>query len=152
MLVDTHLLESVAPDRYRFHDLLRVYAAERAAADLPAAERDAAVGRLLTWYMRTADAAATAVSPHRYNIPLDAAAGGCVRRSASPAPRRPSPGTTASAPTWSPPPGRPPQSGLHEMAWRLPAPLFSVFNRRGNWADLVADAPHRAGQRPAGRT
>ena len=61
VLVDTHLLESVATDRYRFHDLLRVYAAERAEADLLAAERDAALTRLLTWYMRTADAAATAV-------------------------------------------------------------------------------------------
>ena len=27
--------------------------------------------------------------------------------------------------------------GLHDVAWRLPASLFSVFNRRGNWADLV---------------
>src|SRR6478672_4706928 len=74
VLVDTHLLESVATDRYRFHDLLRVYAAERAADDLLAAERDAAVTRLLTWYMRTADAAATAVSPRRFNIPLGTAA------------------------------------------------------------------------------
>src|SRR6185437_2748391 len=74
VLVDTHLLESVTTDRYRFHDLLRVYAAERAEADLPAAERDAAVTRLLTWYMRTADAAASVISPHRYNIPLEPAA------------------------------------------------------------------------------
>src|SRR6266576_4766963 len=74
VLVDTHLLESVATDRYRFHDLLRVYAAERAEADLLAAERDAAVARLLGWYMRTADAAATAVYPRRFNIPLDAPA------------------------------------------------------------------------------
>ena len=71
VLVDTHLLESVATDRYRFHDLLRVYAAERAADDLLAAERDAAVTRLLEWYLRAADAAATAVLPHRYDIPLD---------------------------------------------------------------------------------
>src|SRR5271166_5584661 len=71
VLVDTHLLESKAPDRYRFHDLLRVYASERAAADLPTADRDAAIARLLTWYMRTADAAGAAVSPpNRYNIPL----------------------------------------------------------------------------------
>ncbi len=47
ILVDTHLLECVAPDRYRFHDLLRVYAAERAAETEPAAERAAAVTRLL---------------------------------------------------------------------------------------------------------
>ena len=30
VLVDAHLLESGGPDRYQFHDLLRVYAAERA--------------------------------------------------------------------------------------------------------------------------
>src|SRR5689334_2303269 len=53
VLVDAHLLESVGTDRYRFHDLLRVYAAERADGDLPAAERNAALTRLLTWYLRT---------------------------------------------------------------------------------------------------
>jgi tetratricopeptide (TPR) repeat protein len=137
VLVDTHLLESVATDRYRFHDLLRVYAAERAADDLLAAERDAAVTRLLEWYLRAADAAATAVLPHRYNIPLE------------------------SAGTADPPPGfadaeealswydseranlvtatrQAAASGRHEIAWRLPAPLFTIFNSRGNWADCIA--------------
>ena len=38
MLVDAHLLESTSPDRYKFHDLLRVYASERAVADLAEAE------------------------------------------------------------------------------------------------------------------
>ena len=107
VLVDTHLLESVATDRYRFHDLLRVYAADRAAADLPAAERDAAVIRLLTWYMRTADAAASAVAPHRYNMPLDRHRR--RRRPGSPGPRTRSPGTTASAPTLWPRPARLPR-------------------------------------------
>ena len=39
-LVDVNLLESPAPDWYRFHDLLRVYATERAQAEEP----DAAQG------------------------------------------------------------------------------------------------------------
>ena len=138
VLVDTHLLESTAPDRYRFHDLLRVYAAERAEADLSTEERGAAVGRLLGWYMRTADAAATAVSPHRYNMPLDACTDADSRHSASPPPKTPWAGTTASAPTWSRPPARPPRPAFMTIAWRLPAPLFSVFNRRGNWADCIA--------------
>ena len=72
-LVDAYLLESTAPGRYKFHDLLRVYSAERALADLSEPARDAAVGRLLTWYMCTADAAAEVVSPHRYKLPLDLA-------------------------------------------------------------------------------
>ena len=29
-------------------------------------------------------------------------------------------------------------SGLHEIAWRLPAPLFQMFSSRGNWADCIA--------------
>ncbi len=33
VLVDAQLLQAPAPDRYRFHDLLRAYAAERAAAE-----------------------------------------------------------------------------------------------------------------------
>ena len=80
VLVDTHLLESTAPDRYKFHDLLRVYAAERAEADLSAEDRAASVGRLLGWYLRTADAAAQVVSPYRYDVPLDA---GLARLSAA---------------------------------------------------------------------
>ena len=152
VLVDTHLLESVTTDRYRFHDLLRVYAAERAEADLPAAERDAAVTRLLTWYMRTADAAASVISPHRYNIPLEPAA--------DPAPlafadvddalawydseRANLVAATRQAAG----------SGRDEVAWRLPAPLFTMFNRRGNWADCIAthrvalESARRAGHRP----
>src|ERR1035437_6739878 len=75
-LVDAHLLESTGSDRYKFHDLLRVYASERAVADVSAPDREAAIGRLLGWYMRTADAAATAVSPPPYNLPLDGGGGG----------------------------------------------------------------------------
>ena len=107
-LVDARLLESTGPDRYKFHDLLRVYAAERAMAEEPRPDRDAAVGRLLRWYMRTSDAAATAVASDRYNVPLEPA----KRVDADPAPltftrlATPCPGTTASASTWWPLPVR----------------------------------------------
>ena len=37
VLVDAQLLQSPAPDRYRFHDLLRAYAADRANAEEPQA-------------------------------------------------------------------------------------------------------------------
>ena len=153
VLVDTHLLESVAADRYRFHDLLRVYAAERCADDLPAAERDAAVTRLLTWYVRTADAAATAVAPQRYNIPLDALTG-------DDAPLL-SLATSEEALAWYDDERanilaatrQASASGRHEIAWRLPAPLFIIFNSHGNWADCIAthrvalDSARQAGDR-----
>jgi tetratricopeptide (TPR) repeat protein len=137
VLVDTHLLECVGPDRYRFHDLLRVYAAERAEESEPAAGRAAAVTRLLTWYMRTADAAATAVAPQRYNVPLDVPADA--------APPRAFAGSEEALAWYDDERAnlvaatrQAAGSGRHEIAWRLPAPLFQMFSSRGNWADCIA--------------
>jgi len=151
-LVDAHLLESTSPDRYKFHDLLRVYSSERAVADLSGPDRDAAIGRLLRWYMRTADAAASAVLPQRYNSPLVASATDTPPVSFAGAEdalawydseRANVVAATRQASS----------SGLHEIAWRLPAPLFIVFNSRHNWADCIAthrialDSARRAGNR-----
>ncbi|MFQ6141674.1 BTAD domain-containing putative transcriptional regulator [Streptomyces seoulensis] len=54
-LVDTSLLESAAPGRYRFHDLVRLYARACAERDehLPS-ERGAVMSRLLDFYLATA--------------------------------------------------------------------------------------------------
>ncbi|MFF4143501.1 BTAD domain-containing putative transcriptional regulator [Streptomyces sp. NPDC001698] len=54
-LVDTSLLESAAPGRYRFHDLVRLYARACAERDEhPPGEREAAMSRLLDFYLATA--------------------------------------------------------------------------------------------------
>ncbi|GHI06956.1 regulator [Streptomyces cellostaticus] len=54
-LVDTSLLESAAPGRYRFHDLVRLYARACAERDeRPPSEREAAMSRLLDFYLATA--------------------------------------------------------------------------------------------------
>ncbi|MFV0129370.1 BTAD domain-containing putative transcriptional regulator [Streptomyces sp. HMX112] len=54
-LVDTSLLESAAPGRYRFHDLVRLYARACAERDeQPPAERESAMSRLLDFYLATA--------------------------------------------------------------------------------------------------
>ena len=52
-LYDQHLLAEPLPGRYRLHDLLREHARSLAAADDPA-ESDAAVGRLLDYYLHAA--------------------------------------------------------------------------------------------------
>jgi DNA-binding SARP family transcriptional activator len=151
-LVDAHLLGSTSSDRYKFHDLLRVYSSERAVADLSEPDRDAAIGRLLSWYMRTADAAASAVLPHRYNSPLQASAAGPPPLSFAGAEDAlawyDSERVNLVAAT-----RQASSSGLHEIAWRLPAPLFIVFNSRQNWADCIAthrialDSARQAGNR-----
>ncbi|KPC62274.1 AfsR/SARP family transcriptional regulator [Streptomyces chattanoogensis] len=54
-LVDTSLLESAAPGRYRYHDLVRLYARDCAERDeQPPSEREAALSRLLDFYVATA--------------------------------------------------------------------------------------------------
>ncbi|MET9966887.1 tetratricopeptide repeat protein [Streptomyces sp. NPDC006356] len=64
------LLNEHAPGRYAPHDLLRVYAAERASA-AEQQERDRAVERLLCWYLHATDAVFAHLSPGRRPLPLD---------------------------------------------------------------------------------
>ncbi|MFJ1586230.1 BTAD domain-containing putative transcriptional regulator [Streptomyces sp. NPDC088197] len=56
-LVDISLIESAAPARYRFHDLLRLYARECAERDETARERCAALSRVLDFYLASASCA-----------------------------------------------------------------------------------------------
>ena len=140
-LVDAHLLDSPKPGWYRFHDLLRAYATERAMAEEQEEGRAAAVERILEWYLYTADAAAHRVAPHRTHIPLEVAADqaaarfGAMRFATSEeafgwydSERENIVAATRQAA----------QAGLHGIAWRLPAGLFPVFNRRDAWADVIA--------------
>ncbi|WP_328682462.1 NB-ARC domain-containing protein [Streptomyces sp. NBC_01261] len=54
-LVDTSLVESAAPGRYRYHDLVRLYARACAERDESSpTERGAALSRLLDFYLATA--------------------------------------------------------------------------------------------------
>jgi tetratricopeptide (TPR) repeat protein len=69
-LVDAHLLESPGPGRYVFHDLLRVYAAERANTEETHDDAQAALDRVLVWYLHTVTAADGLMSPEPC-IPLD---------------------------------------------------------------------------------
>jgi tetratricopeptide (TPR) repeat protein len=135
-LVDANLLESPAPDWYRFHDLLRVYATERAEAEEDESARGEAVARLLRWYLDTAEAAANAVSPGRYLMPREPATADYLPLDFA---------TIEDALAWY---GderanvviatrQAAATGLHDVAWRLPPTLFPVFNRWNNWADCV---------------
>ncbi len=68
-LLDRHLLEQITAAHFRFHDLTRAYASARAARDEPEPERRKAVGRLLDYYLHTADHADRILYPHRRRIP-----------------------------------------------------------------------------------
>ena len=56
-LYDQNMITEPTRGRYRFHDLIREYAGTLAATEDPPSERDAAIGRLLDFYLYTAAAA-----------------------------------------------------------------------------------------------
>jgi DNA-binding SARP family transcriptional activator len=64
-----HLVQEHAPGRYRLHDLLRRYAAERAHIDCLEDERDTATQALLDYYLDHADAAADTLYPFVLRLP-----------------------------------------------------------------------------------
>jgi DNA-binding SARP family transcriptional activator/tetratricopeptide (TPR) repeat protein len=150
-LVDANLLESPEPDWYQLHDLLRLFAAERAQAEETQEARLGAVTRLLRWYLATATAAADLLSPHRYRIPDD-----------EPPPPGPPPGSAQVALAWYDREHanliaairQAAAAGLHDAAWQLPTALFELFGRRHNWAECITahriavNSARLAGSRP----
>jgi DNA-binding SARP family transcriptional activator len=157
-LVDANLLESPAPDWYRFHDLLRVYATERAEDEDPAEARDQAIGRLLRWYLGTAENAADVISPRRYRIPAEQTEEGHGKQPEPSAPLSFLPedvfdwydrerGNLIAAARQAA------SNTLDDVALRLPTALFPLYNRRGDWTDCVTAhrvavaSAHRAGNR-----
>jgi tetratricopeptide (TPR) repeat protein len=137
-LVGMHLIEETAKDRYRFHDLLRVYAAECAKAKETDQDRRTAVRRVLTWYLHTGDAADRVLNPHRHRIPLD------------------HPGKVSSPPLkftsyrqaldWCEAERanlvaatrQAADTSEHVIAWKLPLAVWGFFTLRRHWADLIA--------------
>ncbi|SCL44436.1 Predicted ATPase [Micromonospora citrea] len=68
-LTDAHLIESAGGGRYRFHDIVRLYARERALAVDDPHHREAALGRLTAWLLAvTVRAARLLYSDERFGI------------------------------------------------------------------------------------
>jgi DNA-binding SARP family transcriptional activator/tetratricopeptide (TPR) repeat protein len=69
-LTEAHLMDEDVPGRFGMHDLLRLYAGDRALAELGAPESEAAIGRLCDFYLRATTAAARVLYPNMQRLPL----------------------------------------------------------------------------------
>jgi DNA-binding SARP family transcriptional activator len=69
-LIDHHLLTRAPAGQFRFHDLIRGYAAMLAGQEDSRPERRQAVGRLLDYYLHTADQADRLLHPFRRRMPV----------------------------------------------------------------------------------
>ena len=136
LLTDANLVDSPAPDRYRFHDLLRAYAEEKAFAQEPAPAIEDAVRRVLTWYLRSVDAAANAVSPYRNPVPLGPPEPGIQPQAF---------GTGDEALRWCEveranlvaATRQAAAQGLHDIAWKLPVTAMICFELHGYRAEWI---------------
>jgi hypothetical protein len=70
-LADASLLNEHVPDRYRMHDLVRLYATDHVPHDHSPTKREAGLRRVLDHYLRTARAADRLLDPHRDPIIID---------------------------------------------------------------------------------
>lgn len=67
-LAGAHLIELDQPHRYRFHDLLRLYAQELCAAEESVQDRQATLERLLSWYVASGESADRALNEDRESV------------------------------------------------------------------------------------
>ncbi|WP_181771347.1 ATP-binding protein [Amycolatopsis pittospori] len=142
------LLFEVDRDRFRFHDLLRVYAKECVDAEETPDERENAPKRLLEWYLACADSADRVLTPMRRRTPLGVtversdllefssygdALGWCEAEQATLVASV----HAALAADWP------------EIACRLPLALWAFFTLRKPWAEWIAT--YKAGVEAARR-
>jgi tetratricopeptide (TPR) repeat protein/transcriptional regulator with XRE-family HTH domain len=136
-LARMHLIAEHIPGRYAFHDLLRAYAAEQARHTESQDDRDAAVGRVLDYYLHTAARASYLLYPSREPVTL--------------APPRPGavPGHTADetqALAWLEAEHQvllaavtlAEDSGFDSHAWQLPWAMATFLRTRGHWQERAA--------------
>ncbi|WP_228709225.1 tetratricopeptide repeat protein [Amycolatopsis keratiniphila] len=137
-LVQAHLVQQVGAQYYRFHDLIRVYAAEEANAERLEDERQTAVSRLTHWYLYAANAASWTLTPARdHHIDL------------GPAPEGVEPlrfATFDEAYIWCA--SEMPSitgvarlaldHGLYEVGWRLPVELFDYHLLGRPWQTWIS--------------
>jgi tetratricopeptide (TPR) repeat protein len=69
-LASVYLIEEIGRGRYRFHDLLRAYANERATIEESAVDRTEALRRVMLWYLHSSDSAIRSLRAHGEDVEL----------------------------------------------------------------------------------
>ncbi|GII93121.1 ATP-binding protein [Sinosporangium siamense] len=135
-LVGAHLLEQSQPDRYQFHDLLRLFATDQAHAEESLETCRAGVRRILTWYLHTVKAAASLLAPEGASFPLhgvegsDKALGFADREEAEHWFRQEAGNLRAAVSAAA-------RTDMDELAWHLSAALFPVYANRNQFEDWI---------------
>ena len=158
-LVDAQLLEAIGDAagmaRYRFHDLLRVYARERLDEEEPAIEQRAALERALGAYLELAMLAGGLTEPGGAHAADDAVATRPAgdTATASAVTREPVAWLTMERASLVAAVERAHEAGMWSLVWDLANTLLAFLELQANWTDwqhvlrLALDAARRAGNR-----
>jgi DNA-binding SARP family transcriptional activator/tetratricopeptide (TPR) repeat protein len=133
----THMVAEYLPARFTFHDLLRAYAADQAERHDPAAERRAAVHRVLDHYLHTAMAASHRFSPFRSPLQLASPQPGVLPADVADKEQAMA-WFDAEVPVLLALIAFADTGGFDTHAWQIPWTLGPFFNRRGRWQDYIA--------------
>lgn len=135
-LARANLLEHDSVGRYRFHDLLRSFAADCTRGEETAEQRHQAIERMLDWYLLSATNAAVQLAPQRTPVPDlptadrvepitfedDTAAMRWCREER---------GNLTAATRCAA------EHGFHNRAWQIPGAVHEVFERYGCQDDVL---------------
>ena len=136
-LVDVSLIEEIADDRFRLHDLVRLHAYEKNEQLVPAAQRTDRLLRIVTWYLARAVAADLVVMPGRRRLgPVYATAR--QEPPAFPSAREALDWLEEELPNLLAVLRTANREGFHEAAWQICEALWGLFVLRRHYAEWVA--------------
>lgn len=135
-LAAAHLVQEIAAERYRLHDLLRAYSIECGQREESQRERTHAIRRMMGWYLLSADAARRSVLPHSHAVAL-------VPPGDAPLPAL---ADVAAAMNWYELERlnllsvlrQAMDLGQYDIAWKLPVVADGFFELRSYWLEWVA--------------
>lgn len=131
-LAGAHLLQRLGHDRFRLHDLLRLYAAERFHAEEPAQRQTEVIDQLARWYLAAARNAVDVVFPNFRTVPVPDVPAQTLALN-----------TTDAALAWFQQ-ERPTllsalraaaDHKLYDLAWRIPVTVYGFFVRGRHWQE-----------------
>jgi tetratricopeptide (TPR) repeat protein/DNA-binding SARP family transcriptional activator len=135
-LAKAHLVNHDTARRYRFHDLLRLYASQRAHREETVEERDNAMRRLLDWYVLTAANAFAVLAPQCPPVPdlpepdgVEPLAfdGDAEAMKWCEAER----GNLVAVARWAA------RNGFYRHGWQIPGAVYEIFERYGRPDDIL---------------
>lgn len=135
-IAKAHLISHDVARRYRFHDLLRRYAAMRSCREDPDQQRREAMRRLLDWFLLSAANAATLLAPHRQPVPelpseIDVEPETFVTEAAAMKWCEAERANLGAATRWAA------QNGFYRHGWQIPGAVHEIFERYGRQDDVL---------------